>query len=195
MGLFVLKTRQCFTNVYTISIYDWCWNSNYTVRPRKKRKHINQVNFSENYDLSQKKFTLLQNSVYPLSFDTSYKMYWSCMAEHEQFQMVMSKLICAELEVKGLTGSATFQNKGMCWKDILLAFLLSLLSCFFLPRLLIFWHGAASLNLVISTQHYYSAQIDFGMHEFELFLFSHALWYHHVFGIKWKKRNALDNEA
>ena len=44
----------------------------------------------------QKKFTLLQNSVYPLSFDTGYKMYWSCMAEHEPFEMVMSKLICAE---------------------------------------------------------------------------------------------------
>ena len=43
-----------------------------------------------------KKFTLLKNSVYPLSFDTRYKMYWSCMAEHEAFQMVMSKLICAE---------------------------------------------------------------------------------------------------
>ena len=44
----------------------------------------------------QKKFTLLQNSVYPLYFDTSYKNYWSCMAEHEPFEMVMSKLICAE---------------------------------------------------------------------------------------------------
>ena len=30
-----------------------------------------------------KKFTLLQISVYPISFDTSYKMYWSRMAEHE----------------------------------------------------------------------------------------------------------------
>ena len=44
----------------------------------------------------QKKFTLLQNSIYPLSFDTTYKMYWPCMAKHEPFQMVMSKLICAE---------------------------------------------------------------------------------------------------
>ena len=40
-----------------------------------KRKPINQVNFSENLMIYQKKFTLLQNSVYPLSFDTSYKMY------------------------------------------------------------------------------------------------------------------------
>ena len=66
----------------------------------------------------QKKFTLLQNSVYPLYFDTTYKMYWPCMAKHEPIQMVMSKLICAEWEFKGLTGSATFQNKGTCWKDI-----------------------------------------------------------------------------
>ena len=36
-----------------------------------------------------KKFTLLQNSVYPLSFDTSYKMYLPCMAKHEPFQMMM----------------------------------------------------------------------------------------------------------
>ena len=34
--------------------------------------------------------------LYPLSFDTSYKMYWPCMAKHEPFQMVMSKLTCAE---------------------------------------------------------------------------------------------------
>ena len=44
----------------------------------------------------QKKFTLLQNAVYPLSFDTSYKMYWPGMAKHEPFQIVMSKLIFAE---------------------------------------------------------------------------------------------------
>ena len=44
----------------------------------------------------QKRFTLLQNSVYLLSFDTSYTMYWTCMAKHEPFQMVMAKLICAE---------------------------------------------------------------------------------------------------
>ena len=62
----------------------------------------------------QKKFTLLQNSVYPISYDTSYKMYWPCMTKYEPFQMVMSKLICAEWEFKGLKGSATFQNKWTC---------------------------------------------------------------------------------
>ena len=44
----------------------------------------------------QKKFTLLQNSVYPLSFDISYKMHWPCTIKHEPFQMMMLELICAE---------------------------------------------------------------------------------------------------
>ena len=87
-----------------------------------------------------------------------------------------------------------FRANGVCHvseqRDVLkrhsLPFLLSLLSCFFCLDSL-FWHGLASLNLVISTQHHYSAQIDFDMHEFKLLLFSHALKYH-VFGIKWKKR-------
>ena len=132
----------------------------------------------------QIKFTLLQNSVYPLSFETSYKMYWPCMTKHEPFQMVMSKLICTEWEFEGLTGSATFQKRDVL-KRHSLAFLLSLLSGFFCLDSL-FWHGLASLNLVISTQHH-SVQIDFDMYEFKLFLFIHALRYH-VFGIKWKKR-------
>ena len=83
--------------------------------------------------------------------------------------MVMSKFICAEWEFKGLTGSVTFQNKGTVLKRHSLAFLLSLLSCFFCLDSL-FWHGLASLNLVISTQHHYSAQIVFDMHK-ELYLF------------------------
>ena len=44
-------------------------------------------------------------------------------------------------------------------KRFSLAFLLSLLSCFFCLDSL-FWHGLATLNLVISTQHHYPAQID-----------------------------------
>ena len=71
-----------------------------------------------------------------------------------------------------------------------LAFPLSLLSCFFCLDSL-FWHGLAGLNLVISTQHHYSAQIDFDLHEFKLFLFSHAWRYCHVFGIKWKEKMPL----
>ena len=50
---------------------------------------------------------------------------------------------------------------------------------FLLLRLLIL--TLAGLTLVISTQHHYSAQIYFDMHEFKLFHFSHALiscvWY------------------
>ena len=44
-----------------------------------------------------KKFTLLQNSDYSLSFDTRYKIYCPCMAKHEPFQMVMSKLVLRHL--------------------------------------------------------------------------------------------------
>ena len=91
-------------------------------------------------------------------------------------------------------GESGIVKWGVCHvseqRDVLkrfsLAFLLSLLSCLFCLDSL-FWHGLATLNLVISTQHHYSAQIDFDMHEFKLFLFSHAWRYHHVFGIKWKK--------
>ena len=98
----------------------------------------------------QKRLTFLQNSVYHLSFDTSYKMYWPCMNKHWPFQMVMSKMICAEWEFKGLTGSATMQNKNLKGhvERHSLVFLLSLLSCFFCLDSL-FWHGLASLNLVI----------------------------------------------
>ena len=45
-----------------------------------------------------------------------------------------------------------------------------------------------SRSMVISTQHDYSAQIDFDMYEFKSFLFSHALRYHYVFGIKMKEK-------
>ena len=74
----------------------------------EKRKPKNQVNLSENYKDLSKKVYIVTNSVYPLSFDPSYKMYWSRIAEHEPFQMVMSKSICAEWEIKGLTESAQF---------------------------------------------------------------------------------------
>ena len=65
---------------------------------QKKRKPINQVNLSESCnDLSKKVYNVRKFS-YPLSFDTSYKMYRPCMANYKQepFQLVMSKLICAE---------------------------------------------------------------------------------------------------
>ena len=62
---------------------------------QKKGKPINQVNFSENCnDLSEEVYIVTKFSL--SSFDTSYKMYWPCTAKHEPFDMVMSKLICAE---------------------------------------------------------------------------------------------------
>ena len=67
----------------------------YSASQKKGNPEI-KLTFQRAVMIYQKKFTLLQNSVYPLSFDTSYKMCWSCMAEHEPFEMVMSKLICAE---------------------------------------------------------------------------------------------------
>ena len=67
----------------------------YSASQKKGNPKIKLI-FLKTIMIYPKKFTLLQNSVYPLSFDTSYKMYWSCMAEHEPFQIVMSKLICAE---------------------------------------------------------------------------------------------------
>ena len=63
--------------------------------PKKGNPWIKLI-FLKTVMIYQKKITLLQNSVYPLSFDTSYKMYWPCMVKHEPFQMVMSKLICAK---------------------------------------------------------------------------------------------------
>ena len=63
---------------------------------QKKGNPLIKLIFLKTIMIYPKKFTLLQNSVYPLSIDTSYTMYWSCMAEHEPFQIVMSKLICAE---------------------------------------------------------------------------------------------------
>ena len=105
--------------------------------------------------IHQKSFTLLQNSVYPLSFDTCYKMYWPCMNKHRLFQMVMSKMICAEWEFKGsniANGVCQVSEQRDMLKRHSSAFLLSLLSCFFCLDSL-FWHGLASLNLVISTQH------------------------------------------
>ena len=83
-------------------------------------------------------------------------------------------------------GMPRFRTKGRVEKTFISIFL-SLWSCFFCLDSL-FWHGLASLYLVISTKHHYSAQIDFNMHEFKLLIFSHALRCHHVFGIKWMKR-------
>ena len=116
----------------------------------------------------------------PLSFDTRYKMYWPCMNKHWPFQMVMSKMICAEWEFKGLTGSATFQNKGTCWKTFIGIFFVSFVMFLLLRLLILTWISESELG------HYYSTPLfcaNRDMHEFKLFPFIHALRYHYVFGI------------
>ena len=99
----------------------------------------------------QKKFTLLQNPVYPLSFDTNYKMYWPCMNKHGPFQMVMSKMICAEWEFKGLTGSATFQNKGRVEKTFISISFVSFVMFLLLRLLILTWISESELGHINST--------------------------------------------
>ena len=110
-------------------------------------------------------------------------MYWPCMNKHWPFQMVMSKIICAEWEFKGLTGSATFENKGTCWKTFIGISCVSFVMFLLLRLLILTWISESELGHII--QHNYSAQIFFDMHEFN------ALRYHYVFGIKWKTENML----
>ena len=126
----------------------------------EKRKPINQVDFSENYnDLSKKVYIVTKFSL------SSFFWY--------QIQDVLAMLGRARTISNGdvkidLRRIGGYGFNGIChvseqmdvWKRYSLAFLLSLLSCFFCLDSLV-WHGLASLNLVISTQHHYSAQIDF----------------------------------
>ena len=98
--------------------------------------------------------------------------------------------------LRAYRGLPRFRKKGRVEKTFISISFVSIVTFLLLIDSL-FWHGLASLNLVISTQHHCSAQIDFDIHVFKLFLFSHALRYHHVFGIKWKKITCSwqDNEA
>ena len=125
-------------------------------------------------------FTLLQISIHLLSFDTSYKMYWPCT--HGRAQIISNGDVRIDLHringIKRVCHGSEQRDADHAVKKHSLAFLLSLLWGFFWLDSL-FWHRLPSLNLV-TTQHYYSAQIDFDMHEFKLFLFSHALKHHHV---------------
>ena len=158
-----------------------------TVRPRKKRKPINQVNFYKNCnELSEKVYISRKFSLsFLLTPVTRCNSHAWPSTEH-------FKWWCQNWFAENRNSRAGFCHVSE-QRDVLirhsLGFLLSLLSCFFCLDSL-YWHGLslASLKSVISTQHHYSAQIDFDMHEFKLFLFSHALRYHYVFGIKWKKR-------
>ena len=153
----------------------------------EKKKPINQVNFSENYNELSQIVYIITNSVYQIHFISGTR-YTICIG-HTRPITNYFKWWC-KIGLRRIGG-----DNGVCHvseqRDVLkrhsLAFLLSYLSCFFSLDSL-FWHGLASLNLVILTQQHYSAKIDFDMHEFKLFLISHALRYYHVFGIKWKKR-------
>ena len=75
-----------------------------TVRPTKKETHKSGENCN---DLSEKAY-IFTFILTPVTRCIDMQTQWP-------FQMVMSKMICAEWEFKGLTGSATIQNKGTCW--------------------------------------------------------------------------------
>ena len=61
---------------------------------------------------------------------------------------------------------------------------------FLLLRLRILTWISESMNLLISTQHHYSAQFVFDMHEFKLFPFIDALNIMFVFAVKKYSQNA-----
>ena len=77
--------------------------------------------------------------MYPLSFNTSYNMYWPCMTKHEPFQMVMSKLICAEWEFKGLTGLPRFRTKGRDEKTFIIISFVSFVMLLLLRLVILTW--------------------------------------------------------
>ena len=78
-------------------------------------------------------------------------MYWSCMAEYEPFQMVMSNFICAKYEVKGLAGSAMFQNKGCVEKTFIGIYFVSFFMFLALRLLLLTWISESKLGHINST--------------------------------------------
>ena len=124
--------------------YKWI-DKTIQVRPTKKKKPINRVNFSENCnDLSEKayiftKFSL--SSFFWHQLQDVLAMQWTSTDHFKNWFAQNGNL-------RALTGSATFQNKGNVLKDIHWYFFCLFLSCFFCLDSL-FWHGLASLNLVI----------------------------------------------
>ena len=166
----------------------------------------------------QKKFTLLQNWQFILFFWHSvYKMYCAeCTTrEHEPFQMhVCQNWFKRRIwNLKGLMGiclSPPSFNKGTMLSsnrhslDISDCFLLSMSNLYCLKGEVLS-SGltcvlASTERLVISTQHHYSAQLDFDMHSVQnMFLFSHCNAENIVMLLmvfKWKKgSHALEHEA
>ena len=91
------------------------------MRPRKNETHNSMLIISKNCILTyEKRFThLLQNSGYPLPFDTSYKMYWPCMTKHEPISNGDVKIDLRIMDIYGLNGIchvhvSEVQNKGAC---------------------------------------------------------------------------------
>ena len=137
--LLSLGTVYCYTCTCSVMGGGESGNQSqtYTVRPRIKEP-INQVNFLKTEMIIRKSLHCYKIQLI-LSFDTSYKMYWPCMAKQEPFQMVMSKLICAEWEFKGLTGSAAFRTKGRVEKTFISISFVSFVRFFLLRLLILTW--------------------------------------------------------
>ena len=65
----------------------------YSASQKKRKPKVNF--FWKRQWFVRKSLHCYKNSVYPLSYDISYKMYWPCMAKHEQLKWYV-KLVCAE---------------------------------------------------------------------------------------------------
>ena len=139
----------------------------------KKETHKSSLQIFRQYynDLIPKKsITLLQNSVSAKFLLIT--IWWqdvvghacSCISTITMFKWWCQNCTFAHWtqEVKGLTGSATFQIKGMCWKDMScsISFVLFCQRFFCLDSL--FWHGLArSDTWSYQRQHHYSAHNRF----------------------------------
>ena len=111
-----------------------------------------RANFSENCnDLSEKAYILTKFSL--SSF------FWhqlqDVLAMHEQALTISNgdvNIICAEWEFKGLTGYATFQNKGTCWKTFIGIYFVSFVMFLLIRLLILTWISESELGPINSTQ-------------------------------------------
>ena len=112
----------------------------YSASQKKGNPSIELI-FQKTVMIYQKKFTLLQNSVYPLSFDTSYKMYWPCMSKHGPFQIVMSKTICARMGIyRAKRGTChIFRTQGRVEKTFISISFVSFVMFLLLRLLILTW--------------------------------------------------------
>ena len=146
------------------------------MRPTSNETHKSTKYFRYlDNDLSDKglQFYKIQFILFLLTPVTRYIDHAFTSTDH--FIWWCQKWSCAEWEFKGLTGSATIENKGTCWKTIIGISFVSFVMFLLLRLLILTW--ISEFELGHSTQHHYSAQIVFDMHEFKLFPFIHALRY------------------